>query len=59
MTLNLPQGVTADDLAIAPDKTALLPGMRGSFANVTSYTRGINGVMIDVAALLGRLGHPA
>ena len=37
-----------DDAAIAPDKRALLPGEAVSFANVTSYTRGINGVMVDI-----------
>ena len=41
-----------DDDAIATDKQALLPGQVGSFANYTSYTRGINGVMVDVANLL-------
>jgi hypothetical protein len=41
----------ADDAAIAPDKRALLPGERGSPANVTSYTKGINGVMVDVRGL--------
>jgi len=41
----------ADDAAIAPDKRALLPGERGSFANVTSYTKGLNGIMIDVRGL--------
>ena len=40
-----------DDDAIATDKQALLPGQIGSFANYTSYTRGINGVMVDVANL--------
>jgi hypothetical protein len=40
-----------DDAAIASDKQALLPGQSASFANVTSYSRGINGVMIDVTAL--------
>lgn len=40
-----------DDTAIAPDKRALLPGKTPSFANVTSYSRGLNGVMIDVAGL--------
>ena len=38
-----------DDTAIATDKDALLPGELATFANYTSYTRGINGVMIDVA----------
>jgi ELWxxDGT repeat protein len=41
----------ADDAAIAPDKAALAPGALSTFANVTSYSRGINGVMIDVAGL--------
>ena len=41
----------ADDAAIATGKSALLPRQTASFANVTSYTRGINGVMIDIAAL--------
>jgi hypothetical protein len=40
-----------DDAAIATDKSALLPGQSATFANVTSYSRGINGVMVDVANL--------
>jgi hypothetical protein len=45
----------SDDNAIAPDKTAYLPGSAAaSFANVSSYSRGINGLMIDLAA-----GHGA
>lgn len=40
-----------DSTAIAPDKVALLPGQTATFANYTSYTRGINGVMIDVSDL--------
>ena len=40
-----------DDAAIATDKTALLPGQTATFANYTSYHRGINGVMIDVDGL--------
>lgn len=43
----------ADDAAIAPDKSALLPGQKASFANYTSYSKGINGIMIDVADLAG------
>lgn len=39
-----------NDAAIASDKQALLPGETASFANYTSYSRGLNGVMIDVAA---------
>jgi hypothetical protein len=38
----------ADDAAIATDKTALLPGQRATFANVTSYSKGINGVILDI-----------
>jgi hypothetical protein len=41
----------ADDAAVAPDKRALLPGGRGSAANVTNYTKGLNGVMVDVQGL--------
>jgi parallel beta-helix repeat protein len=42
-----------DDSAIAPDKQALLLGGTAAFANYTSYSKGINGIMIDVANLLG------
>jgi hypothetical protein len=45
----------ADDGAIATDKQALLPGQTSTFANYTSYSRGINGVMIDVSGLLADL----
>jgi hypothetical protein len=47
-----------DDRAIAADKQALLPGRSATFANVTSYSRGINGVMIDVTALPQSPGTP-
>ncbi|MBN2477183.1 MAG: right-handed parallel beta-helix repeat-containing protein [Pirellulales bacterium] len=40
-----------DDGAIAPDKTALLPGGAATFANYTSYSRGINGIMVDIEGL--------
>ncbi len=40
-----------DDSAVATDKTALLPGQTATFANYSSYSRGINGVMIDVQGL--------
>jgi ELWxxDGT repeat protein len=46
-----PAANAGDDAAIATDKHARLPGQAGSFDNVTSYVRGINGVMIDVANL--------
>jgi len=48
---NDPAANPADDAAIASDKTALLPGGTGSFANCTSHSRGINGVMIDIDEL--------
>jgi hypothetical protein len=38
----------SDDIAIAPDKTMLLPGQKATFANYTSYSKGINGLMIDI-----------
>ncbi len=40
-----------DDLAIAADKRPLMPGRTASFANYTSYDRGINGIMVDIAGL--------
>ena len=48
-----PAANAADDAAIATDKTALLPNNASSFANYTSYAKGINGIMIDVQDLLG------
>jgi len=42
-----------DDEALAPDKHALLPGEPASFANSTSYSRGLNGILIDVDGLAG------
>ncbi len=44
------QGHDADD-AVAPDKTALLPGQSASRDNYTSYSRGINGIMVDIRGL--------
>lgn len=41
----------ADDAAIATGKTALLPGGTATSANYTNYSRGINGVMLDIANL--------
>jgi hypothetical protein len=41
----------ADDNAIAPDKTPLLPGQPPSPAHYSTFSHGINGVMIDVAGL--------
>ncbi len=48
-----PGANASDDAAIAPDKTALLPGGTGNFANYTSYWHGINGIMVDIPALPG------
>jgi hypothetical protein len=45
-----------DDNAIATDKTALLPGVKATFANCTSYDKGINGLMFDL--LHGLPGTP-
>jgi hypothetical protein len=39
----------ADDGAIATDKQALLPGQTATFANYSSYSNGLNGVMVDIA----------
>jgi ELWxxDGT repeat protein len=48
---NDPAANAADDAAIAPHKTALLPGQTAGFANYTSFSKGLNGIMIDVANL--------
>lgn len=48
-----PAANAADDEAVAPDKQALLPGQTATFTNYTSYSKGINGIMIDVAGLAG------
>ena len=52
---------TQDDKAIAPEnstdphlsKSALLPGQRATFNNYTSYSKGINGIMVDFDYLPG------
>jgi len=42
----------SDDGAIATDKTAYLPGDGlATFANITGYAKGINGIMIDIQGL--------
>jgi len=54
-----PGPAVSDDAAIATDKSALLPGdSQATSANYTSYSRGINGLMIDVKGLAdaGSLG---
>ncbi len=48
---NDPAPGAADDGAIAPDKQALLPGQTATFANYTSYSKGINGIIVDIAGL--------
>jgi hypothetical protein len=46
----------SDDNAIAADKTAYLPGGgAATFSAVSSYTRGINGLMVDLAGSHGTL----
>jgi hypothetical protein len=40
---------TSVQAAIAPDKTALLPRQTATFANYTSYVKGVNGIAIDAA----------
>jgi hypothetical protein len=43
----------SDDAAIATDKAALLPGGTATFANYTSFSKGLNGIMVDIANLAG------
>ncbi len=38
-----------DDTAIDTSKQALLPGQTATFQNVTGYSKGMNGIIIDVA----------
>jgi subtilisin-like proprotein convertase family protein len=44
---------SSDDAAIAPDKVALLPGGTAGFTNYTSYSRGLNGILVDIQGLAG------
>ena len=37
--------------SLATDKVALLPGQASTFANYTNYSRGLNGVVVDVTGL--------
>ena len=47
---------SSDDNAIATDKTAYIPGSgAATFANVSSYSKGINGIMIDIAGTHGTI----
>jgi hypothetical protein len=46
----------ADDAAIATDKSAYLPGSGvATIDNMTSYSRGINGIMVDLASAHGAI----
>jgi hypothetical protein len=45
-----------DDNAIPTNKSALLPGGIATFANYTSYSRGINGIMVDIVGLANPTG---
>jgi hypothetical protein len=49
--LNNPAPGVADDMAIDLSKSALLPGQTATFANYSSYSRGINGVMVDITGV--------
>ncbi len=40
-----------DNATITSDKTALLPGETATFANYTSFDRGINGLIVDIKNL--------
>jgi len=48
-----PNADADDERAIDRSKTALLPGETATFDNYTGYSRGINGIMVDVSHLPG------
>jgi sialidase-1 len=48
---NDPAAGAADDAAIATNKSVLLPGGTATAANYTSFSRGVNGLMVDVAGM--------
>ncbi len=48
---NAPAANAADDSAIAIDKQALLPGQSATFDHYTSYSLGINGIMVDLGGV--------
>ena len=48
-----PAADSTDDAAVDSHKTALLPGQIASSSNYTSYSRGINGIMVDIDGLAG------
>jgi hypothetical protein len=50
-----PAPTLADGEAIATDKSPLFPGQLATFANYTSYSRGINGLIIDLAGPHGAI----
>jgi hypothetical protein len=50
---NQPAANPNDDAALALDKVALLPAGTATFANYTSFSKGINGLFVDVAQLPG------
>ena len=52
---NDPAATPTDDAAIATDKSALLPNGVAQFSNFTSYAKGLNGLMVDLAARRGCL----
>lgn len=41
----------SDDAAIATDKMPLFQGVKASLTNYTSYSRGLNGIMVDISGL--------
>jgi hypothetical protein len=50
---NDPVANQQDEEAIALDKWALLPGETATVANYTSYSRGLDGIIVDVANMAG------
>jgi hypothetical protein len=50
-----PTAGRSDSTAIATDKQPLLPDSTATFANYTSYSRGMNGIMVDILGLSGPL----
>lgn len=52
---NDPTPNASDDGAVATDKVALLPGQAATLNNYTSYSKGLNGIMVDIAGLGGTL----
>lgn len=52
---NNPAANVQDDAAVATDKQALQAGQTSSAANISSYSRGINGIMVDLSNAAGTL----